>query len=89
GKAKMVTIPSKDYILLPLSTHDLPFSSSSKDSPDARFNPSREEEKKDAEDPGNKSGNPAKGKDSEVPKDNAAYENIVYGCDDDPNMLNL
>ncbi|GKD18866.1 putative ribonuclease H-like domain-containing protein, partial [Tanacetum coccineum] len=38
---------------------DPPFSSSSKDSPDAGFKPSREEEKKDAEDPGNK--------DSEVP----------------------
>ncbi|GJS01045.1 putative ribonuclease H-like domain-containing protein [Tanacetum coccineum] len=37
------------------------------DSPDARFKPSREEEKKDAEDPGNASGNPPEGKDSEVP----------------------
>ncbi|GKE66002.1 putative ribonuclease H-like domain-containing protein, partial [Tanacetum coccineum] len=45
---------------------DLPFSSSSKDSPDAGFKPSREEEKKDAEDPGNESGNPTEGKDSEV-----------------------
>ncbi|GKE85563.1 hypothetical protein Tco_1559305 [Tanacetum coccineum] len=67
GKARMETIPGKDYILLPLSIHDPPFSSSSKDSPDAGFNPSGEEEKKDAEDPRNKSGNPTKGKDSEVP----------------------
>ncbi|GJU67422.1 putative ribonuclease H-like domain-containing protein [Tanacetum coccineum] len=37
-----------------------------KDSPDAGFKPSREEEKKDADDPGNKSANPTKGKDSEV-----------------------
>ncbi|GJU38178.1 putative ribonuclease H-like domain-containing protein [Tanacetum coccineum] len=37
------------------------------DSPDAGFKPSGEEEKKDAEDPGNESGNPTKGKDSEVP----------------------
>ncbi|GJT05247.1 putative ribonuclease H-like domain-containing protein, partial [Tanacetum coccineum] len=39
----------------------------SKSSPDAVFKPSREEEKKDAEDPGNESGNPTEGKDSEVP----------------------
>ncbi|GJY14243.1 hypothetical protein Tco_0383552 [Tanacetum coccineum] len=53
GKAKMETIPGKDYILLPLSIQDLPFSSSLKDSPDAGFKPSGEEEKKDVEDPGN------------------------------------
>ncbi|GKF23454.1 hypothetical protein Tco_0075776, partial [Tanacetum coccineum] len=35
-------------------------------SPDAGFKPLRDEEKKDAEDPGNESGNPTKGKDSEV-----------------------
>ncbi|GJT10728.1 ribonuclease H-like domain-containing protein [Tanacetum coccineum] len=39
---------------------DLPFTSSSKDSPNARFKPSGEEEKKDAEDPGNEGGNPTK-----------------------------
>ncbi|GJZ10899.1 putative ribonuclease H-like domain-containing protein [Tanacetum coccineum] len=54
GKARMETIPGKDYILLPLSIHDPPFYSSSKDSPDAGFKPSGEEEKKDAEDLGNK-----------------------------------
>ncbi|GKC55007.1 ribonuclease H-like domain-containing protein [Tanacetum coccineum] len=53
GKARMETIPGKDYILLPLSIQDPPFSSSSKDSSDAGFKPSREEEKKDTEDPGN------------------------------------
>ncbi|GJS12775.1 ribonuclease H-like domain-containing protein [Tanacetum coccineum] len=67
GKARMETIPGKDYILLPLSIQDPPFSSSSKDSPDAGFKPSREKEKKDDEDPGNESGNPTEGKDSEVP----------------------
>ncbi|GJY62577.1 hypothetical protein Tco_0464037 [Tanacetum coccineum] len=59
GKATMETVPGTYYILLPLWTQDLPFSSSSKDSPDAGFKPSREEEKKDAKDPGNE--------DSEVP----------------------
>ncbi|GKA54212.1 putative ribonuclease H-like domain-containing protein [Tanacetum coccineum] len=66
GKARMETIPGKDYILLPLSIQDPPFSSSLKDSPDAGFKPLGEEEKKDAEDTGNKSGNPTEGKDSEV-----------------------
>ncbi|GKE18835.1 putative ribonuclease H-like domain-containing protein, partial [Tanacetum coccineum] len=106
--------PGKDYILLPLSIQDPPFSSSSKDSFNAGFKPSEEEEKKDTEDPGNE--------DSEVPsteeprvnqekdasvnstntintvsltintagiEDNAVDENIVYRCDDDPNMPEL
>ncbi|GJZ05347.1 putative ribonuclease H-like domain-containing protein, partial [Tanacetum coccineum] len=62
GKTRLEIVPRKDYILLPLWTQDPPFSSSSKDSPNAGFKPSREEEKKDAEDPGNESGNPTKGK---------------------------
>nr|GEX57879.1 retrovirus-related Pol polyprotein from transposon TNT 1-94 [Tanacetum cinerariifolium] len=44
------TVPDKDYILLPLWTQDLLFSSSSKDSPGDGFKPSGEEEKKDAKD---------------------------------------
>ncbi|GJU57178.1 putative ribonuclease H-like domain-containing protein [Tanacetum coccineum] len=66
GKARMETIPSKDYLLLPLSIQDPPFSSSLKDSPDAGFKPSGEEEKKDAEDLGNEGGNPTEGKYSKV-----------------------
>ncbi|GKB76652.1 putative ribonuclease H-like domain-containing protein [Tanacetum coccineum] len=114
SKARMETIPGKDYILLPLSIQDPPFSSSSKDSFNVGFKPSEEEEKKDTEDPGNE--------DSEVPsteeprvnqekdasvnstntintvsltvntagiEDNAVDENIVYRCDDDPNMPEL
>ncbi|GJX26873.1 putative ribonuclease H-like domain-containing protein [Tanacetum coccineum] len=67
GKARMETVPGKDYILLPMWPADPLFSQNSKDSPDAGFKPSGEEEKKDAEDPGNESGNPTEGKDSEVP----------------------
>ncbi|GKA00724.1 putative ribonuclease H-like domain-containing protein [Tanacetum coccineum] len=63
GKARIETIPGKDYILLPLSIQDPPFSYSSMDSPDAGFKPSGDEEKKDAEDPRNKSENPTEGKD--------------------------
>ncbi|GJR01591.1 putative ribonuclease H-like domain-containing protein [Tanacetum coccineum] len=58
-KARMETVPGKDYILLPFLTQDLSLSSSSKDSPGAGFKPSGEEEKKDAKDLENK--------DSEVP----------------------
>ncbi|GJX58773.1 putative ribonuclease H-like domain-containing protein [Tanacetum coccineum] len=98
GKARMETIPGKDYILLPLSIQDPPFSSSSKDSPDARFKPSGEEEKKDAKDPGNKNGNPLKGKivsstvndvhpktHIELPNDPnmTELEDIVYSYDDE------
>ncbi|GJY71552.1 putative reverse transcriptase, RNA-dependent DNA polymerase [Tanacetum coccineum] len=93
---------------------DPSFSSSSKDSSDAKFKPSGEEKNKNAKDPENE--------DSEVPnienprvnqekdanvnstnninivsspvngagiEDNAVDENIVYECDDDPNMPNL
>nr|GEW75739.1 hypothetical protein [Tanacetum cinerariifolium] len=81
GKTRVEIVPDKDYILLPLWTQDPPFSSSSKDSPDARFKPSGEEEKKDVADPRNE--------DSEAPKDNVVDENIVYGCVDDLNMPDL
>ncbi|GJU88246.1 putative ribonuclease H-like domain-containing protein [Tanacetum coccineum] len=60
GKARVETVPGKDYILLPLWTQDPTFSFSPKDSPDAGFKPLGEEEKKDAEDPGNEGGNPSK-----------------------------
>nr|GEY48414.1 putative ribonuclease H-like domain-containing protein [Tanacetum cinerariifolium] len=53
GKARVETVLDKDYILLPLWTLDLLFSSSSKDSPSDEFKPIGEEEKKDTEGPGN------------------------------------
>ncbi|GKA63024.1 ribonuclease H-like domain-containing protein [Tanacetum coccineum] len=55
---------------------DPSFSSNLKDSFDAGFKLSGEDEKKDAKDPKNED------------KNNAVDENIVYGCDDDPNMTN-
>ncbi|GJR75771.1 putative ribonuclease H-like domain-containing protein [Tanacetum coccineum] len=55
---------------------DPSFSSNSKYSPDAGFKPLGEEEKMDAKHPENEN------------KNNAVDENIVYGCDDDPNMTN-
>ncbi|GJR13563.1 putative ribonuclease H-like domain-containing protein [Tanacetum coccineum] len=47
GKARMETVPGKDYIILPLWPTDLPFSQNSKSSPDAGFKPSRDNKKKD------------------------------------------
>ncbi|GJV71234.1 putative ribonuclease H-like domain-containing protein [Tanacetum coccineum] len=67
GKDRMETVPGKDYIMLPMLPADPLFSHNSKDSLDAGFKPSGEEEKKDAEDPGNESGNPTEGKYSKVP----------------------
>ncbi|GKF83711.1 hypothetical protein Tco_0248609, partial [Tanacetum coccineum] len=43
SKARVETEPGKDYILLPFLIQDPPFSSSSKDSSNAGFKPSREE----------------------------------------------
>ncbi|GKD92996.1 retrovirus-related pol polyprotein from transposon TNT 1-94, partial [Tanacetum coccineum] len=59
GKARTETIPSKDYILLPMWPADLLFSQDSKSFLDTGFKPLGEEEKKDAEDLENE--------DSEVP----------------------
>ncbi|GKF45982.1 hypothetical protein Tco_0135784 [Tanacetum coccineum] len=92
GKASVETVPGKDYILLPLWTQDSPFSSSLKDSSDAGFKPLGEEEKNDAEDLGNDS-EVTSTEDSNINaaslEDNAADENIVIGCVDDPNMSDL
>nr|GEV14326.1 copia protein [Tanacetum cinerariifolium] len=87
SKARMKTVPDKDYILLPLWTQDPLLSSSSKDSPGDGFKPSREEEKDDAEDLENKD-NEVLTANATSTKDNAVDENIVYGCADDPNMPN-
>ncbi|GJU12108.1 putative ribonuclease H-like domain-containing protein [Tanacetum coccineum] len=51
GKARIETVPGKDYILLPLWTVDPPFSQSSKSSPDAGFKPSGDDGKKVDENP--------------------------------------
>ncbi|GKF41123.1 ribonuclease H-like domain-containing protein, partial [Tanacetum coccineum] len=65
GKARIETLPRKDYIPLPMWPTDPLFSQNSKDSPDAGFKPSGEEEKKDVKDQGNEdsSRNPTEGKD--------------------------
>ncbi|GJV50719.1 putative ribonuclease H-like domain-containing protein [Tanacetum coccineum] len=114
GKARMETLPGKDYILLPIWPADLLFSQDSKISPDAGFKPSGEEEKKDVEDPENENSEAPSTEESRFNqekhasvnntntintvsptvntagiKDNTIDENIVYGCADDPDMLEL
>ncbi|GKC20387.1 putative ribonuclease H-like domain-containing protein [Tanacetum coccineum] len=65
SKARMETVPRKDYILLPMWHADPLFSQNSKESPNVGFKPLGEEEKMDTEDPGNE--NEDSRKDSEVP----------------------
>ncbi|GKA14295.1 putative ribonuclease H-like domain-containing protein [Tanacetum coccineum] len=59
GNADTNIVPNQEYILLPLLTSDPSLSKSSKDSPNAGFKPSGEEEKMDAKHPENE--------DNEVP----------------------
>ncbi|GKE65715.1 putative ribonuclease H-like domain-containing protein [Tanacetum coccineum] len=84
GKARVVTVPGKDYILLPLWTQDPPFSSSLKDSPDARLKPSGDNERST-----NNINTVSPTINAAGIEDNAVDENIVYGCADDPNMFEL
>ncbi|GKB08090.1 ribonuclease H-like domain-containing protein [Tanacetum coccineum] len=77
GQDRKKIVPDQKYILLPLLTYDPSLSKSSKDSPDAGFKPSGEEEKIDSEHQENED------------KNNAVDENIVYECIDDLNMPNL
>ncbi|GKF35501.1 hypothetical protein Tco_0112259, partial [Tanacetum coccineum] len=60
SKARMETVPGKDYILLPLWMADSPFSQSSKSSPDAGFKPSGDDEKKVTKEPGKEGGDSSK-----------------------------
>ncbi|GJZ10748.1 putative ribonuclease H-like domain-containing protein [Tanacetum coccineum] len=60
GKARMEIVPDNDYILLSLWTADLPFSQSSKSSPDAGFKPSGDDKKKVTEELGKEGVDPSK-----------------------------
>ncbi|GKF21139.1 ribonuclease H-like domain-containing protein, partial [Tanacetum coccineum] len=87
GKARMETIHGKDYILLPLSIQDPPFSSSSKDFPDAGFKPLGMRKRRMLKIQGIKIVSTTVNAAGIV--DNVVAENIVYGCADDPNMPDL
>nr|GEV94237.1 hypothetical protein [Tanacetum cinerariifolium] len=87
GKARVETVPGKDYILLPLWTQDPLLSFSFKDSPGDRFKPSGDEEKRMLKIWGMKLMSPTAN--AAGIKDNVIDENIVYECADDPNMPSL
>ncbi|GKB80272.1 putative ribonuclease H-like domain-containing protein [Tanacetum coccineum] len=59
GKARMETLPGKDYILLPVWTADPLLSQTPNSSPDAGFKPSGDNEKKVTEEPGKEGGDPS------------------------------
>ncbi|GKB63019.1 putative ribonuclease H-like domain-containing protein [Tanacetum coccineum] len=83
GKARMETVPDKDYILLA----DLPFSQNSKSSPDAGFKPSVDNEKKVTEEPGKESGD--SNNDQEKEDDNVNNTNNVNTTSDGNNTNNV
>ncbi|GKF94335.1 hypothetical protein Tco_0284035, partial [Tanacetum coccineum] len=74
GKARMETIPGKDYILLPLWHADLPFSQNSKSSPDVGFKPLGDNEKKVTEEQGKEGGDSSNDQEK---KDNVNSTNNV------------
>ncbi|GKA79650.1 putative ribonuclease H-like domain-containing protein [Tanacetum coccineum] len=95
GKARMETVPGKDYILLPLWTANPPFSQSSKISPNAGFKPSGDDEnpRKDSkfndqenEDSDNNTNNVNAASSIEV---NAVGAKTSIDLPEDPNMPEL
>ncbi|GKE10102.1 ribonuclease H-like domain-containing protein [Tanacetum coccineum] len=102
GKARMETVPGKDYILLPLWPADLPFSQNSKSSPDVEFKPSRDNEKKVTEEPGKEGGDSSNDQEKEDNVNSTNNVNVVNTNEfnavgaktsielpDDPNMHEL
>ncbi|GJZ97856.1 ribonuclease H-like domain-containing protein [Tanacetum coccineum] len=99
GKARMESVPNKDYILLPLWTADPSFSQISKSSPDAGFKPSSDDGKKVDEDSRNSKGIDQEKEDNvnsttNVNAANINKVNIVCGktsieLPNDPNMPEL
>ncbi|GJV35317.1 putative ribonuclease H-like domain-containing protein [Tanacetum coccineum] len=87
GKARMETIPGKDYILLPLWPADLPFSQNSKSSPDVEFKPSGDNVKKVTEEPGKEGGDSSN--DQEKDNDNVNNTNNVNTASDGNNTNNV
>ncbi|GJX84421.1 putative ribonuclease H-like domain-containing protein [Tanacetum coccineum] len=87
GKARMETVPGKDYILLPLWPADLPFSQNSKSSPDAGFKPSGDNEKKVTKEPGKEGGDSSN--DQEKEDDNVNNTNNINTASDGNNTNNF
>ncbi|GKA61923.1 ribonuclease H-like domain-containing protein [Tanacetum coccineum] len=89
GKARVKIVLGKDYILLPFLTQDPQLSSSLEDSSDARFKPSGGRKRRMLNIHTNIINTVSPTINAASIEDNAVDENIVYGCDDDPNMPNL
>ncbi|GJX98582.1 putative ribonuclease H-like domain-containing protein [Tanacetum coccineum] len=99
SKARMETIPRKDYILLPLWPANLSFSQNLKSSPDAGFKPLGDDENKVTEEPGKEGGDSSKDSESndQGEEDNVNNTNKVnvvgaktsIELPDDPNMPEL
>ncbi|GJX50396.1 ribonuclease H-like domain-containing protein [Tanacetum coccineum] len=89
GKARMETVPGKDYILPQVWPADPLFSQSLKDSPDTGFKPSGEEEKKDAEDSRNKDSGVLSTEESKVNQEKDAIVNSTNTINIDQNLLTL
>ncbi|GKA48659.1 hypothetical protein Tco_0741617 [Tanacetum coccineum] len=87
GKARMETVPGKDYILLPLWPVDLLLSQSPKSSPDDRFKPSEDNGKKVTEELGKEGGDSSN--DQEKEDGNVSNTNNVNTASDGNNTNNI
>ncbi|GKA95622.1 ribonuclease H-like domain-containing protein [Tanacetum coccineum] len=87
GKARMETIPCKDYILLPLWPADPLLSQVSKSSPNAGFKPLGENEKKITEEPGKEGGDSSN--DQEKEDDNVNSTNNINTASDGNSTNNV
>ncbi|GJS51872.1 hypothetical protein Tco_0625234 [Tanacetum coccineum] len=86
-KARMETVPSKDYILLPLWTQYPSFSTNSEvpSTKELRVNQEKDENVNNT----NNINTISLTDNTAGIEDNVVDKNIVYGCADDPNMPNL
>ncbi|GJX75971.1 putative ribonuclease H-like domain-containing protein [Tanacetum coccineum] len=87
GKARMETVPGKDYILLPLWPADPLLSQSPKSSPDDGFKPSGDNEKKVTEEPRKEGGDSSN--DQEKEDDNVNNTNNVNTASDGNSTNNI
>ncbi|GJS74988.1 putative ribonuclease H-like domain-containing protein, partial [Tanacetum coccineum] len=88
-KAKKETVPGKDYILLPLWTVDLPFSQSSKSSPNVGFKPLGDDEKKVTEEPTKEGGDPIKEDERDASVNSTNNVNAASTNEADMNNLDI
>ncbi|GJU71087.1 putative ribonuclease H-like domain-containing protein [Tanacetum coccineum] len=89
-KARMETVPGKDYILLPLWPADPLLSQSSKISPDDGFKPLGDDENKVTEEPGKKGGDSSKDNESnnQEEEDNVNSTNtVIVACTNKVNAV--